>query len=105
MSAPLVTRAGDPYTPRKSIPAVYVGTSTDRALSALFTATTYSTFCLGSVRENAYTPGPSSAYRSSCTPSRNAGCRFVSRDREAIDRYSGCAGSYASEACVRSVPI
>ncbi|WP_218775866.1 hypothetical protein, partial [Streptomyces sp. 13-12-16] len=42
-SAPLRTRADDPYTPRKSIPAEYVGTPTVRASSALFTATTYST--------------------------------------------------------------
>ncbi len=79
LSAPLVTvEPACGYSWLKPIPAEKVSSETVLASAELFTATTYSTCCFASIRENAYTPGPSAAYRSICAPSASAGLAFRS---------------------------
>ncbi len=81
-----------PWRARKAVFGEPVGIFTVRAFSLLLAATRYSVRRLASMREKAYTPGPSpvapafSTYRSIWAPSRRAGCSRVSFDSAAMDR-------------------
>ncbi len=101
-SAPLLTFPWNPYRPSKSMPAEKVSSVTVFASAALFTATRYSTCSLASIRENAYTPGPSAAYRSTCAPSASAGLSLRSFASPAMPRYSSPSLPYRS--CEPGVP-
>jgi hypothetical protein len=85
LSASLFAESDVPYTARKLMSAEPVANVADFAASALFTATTYSVPVFASVREKAYTPAPSAAYRSLWTPSVRAGLSLRSLERALID--------------------
>ena len=83
----------------------YVGKVAVFAVSALFAATTYSTFLLAEIRLKAKTPGPVSAYRVTWAPSASVGCFSRSFESAAMCWYSGCLVSKLAAAVVASVPI